>query len=238
MKAVSIERQAMIKPNGVHHIAIMTADIKAQIAYFTDVLGCKLSAIFDMHGVPGAFHAFVHLNDHSYFSFVQMDDVADIPATIGITHAGTGAGKAAAGVMQHLAFNVDSEADLLAMRDRIRTKGINVMGPIDHGVCKSIYFAGPEGLTLEVASSDTEMDQARWIDPKVLERVGISADEAARFKSPDTYTGEGGQVKQPPIDPAKPHQAYPPEMYQALMAMPDEVLGKMISYTEPPVPAV
>jgi catechol 2,3-dioxygenase-like lactoylglutathione lyase family enzyme len=237
MEAVSIERQAMIKPNGVHHIAIMTADIKAQISYFTDVLGCKLSAIFDMHGVPGAFHAFVHLNDHSYFSFVQMDDIADIPATIGITHAGTGAGKAAAGVMQHLAFNVDSEADLLAMRDRIRTKGINVMGPIDHGVCKSIYFAGPEGLTLEVASSEGEMDQALWIDPKVLERVGISAEEAARFKSPDDYAGEGGQVKQPPIDPAKPHQAYPPEMYQALMAMPDETLAKMISYTEPPVAA-
>ena len=227
----------MIKPNGVHHIAIMTADIKAQIAYFTDVLGCKLSAIFDMHGVPGAFHAFVHLNDHSYFSFVQMDDIADIPATIGVTHAGTGAGKAAAGVMQHLAFNVDNEADLLAMRDRIRTKGINVMGPIDHGVCKSIYFAGPEGLTLEVASSEGEMDQALWIDPKVLERVGISTEEAERFKAPDSYSGEGGQVKQPPIDPAKPHQAYPPEIYQALMAMPDEVLGKMISYSEPPVAA-
>ena len=227
----------MIKPNGIHHIAIMTADIKAQIAYFTDVLGCKLSAIFDMHGVPGAFHAFVHLNDHSYFSFVQMDDIADIPATIGITHAGTGAGKAAAGVMQHLAFNVDTEADLLAMRDRIRTKGINVMGPIDHGVCKSIYFAGPEGLTLEVASSDVAMDQERWIDPKVLERVGISAQEVARFKSPDDYAGAGGQVAQPPIDPAKPHQAYPPETYKALMAMPDEMLGKMISYTEPPVAA-
>lgn len=227
----------MIKPNGIHHIAIMTADIKAQIAYFTDVLGCKLSAIFDMHGVPGAFHAFVHLNDHSYFSFVQMDDIADIPATIGITHAGTGAGKAAAGVMQHLAFNVDTEADLLAMRDRIRTKGINVMGPIDHGVCKSIYFAGPEGLTLEVASSDVAMDQERWIDPKVLERVGISAQEVARFKSPDGYAGAGGQVAQPPIDPAKPQLAYPPETYKALMAMPDEMLGKMISYTEPPVAA-
>ncbi len=225
----------MIKPNGVHHIAIMTADIKAQIEYFTDVLGCKLSAIFDMHGVPGAFHAFVHLNDHSYFSFVQMDDIGDIPATIGITHAGTGAGKAAAGVMQHLAFNVDSHADLLAMRDRIRTKGLNVMGPIDHGVCQSIYFAGPEGLTLEVASSEGEMDQALWIDPKVLERVGISAEEAERYKAPDAYSGAGGSVAQPPSDPAKPQMAYPAEVYTALMGMPDEVLGKMISYTTPPV---
>jgi catechol 2,3-dioxygenase-like lactoylglutathione lyase family enzyme len=225
----------MIKPNGVHHIAVMTADIKSQIAFFTDVLGCKLSAIFDMHGVPGAFHAFVHLNDHSYFSFVQMDDIGAIPATIGVTHAGTGAGKAAAGVTQHIAFSVASGDDLLAMRDRIRTKGVNVMGPIDHGVCQSIYFAGPEGMTLEVATSAVEMDQALWIDPKVLERVGISADEAERFKSPDPYNGAGGTVPQPPIDPMKPHQAYPEQMYKAMMALPDDVLGKMISYTQPPV---
>ncbi len=227
----------MIKPNGIHHIAIMTADIKTQIAFFTDVLGCKLSAIFDMHGVPGAFHAFVHLNDHSYFSFVQMDDIGEIPATLGITHAGTGAGKAAAGVMQHLAFNVDDEADLLAIRDRIRVKGVNVMGPIDHGVCKSIYFAGPEGLTLEVATSDREMDQKLWIDPKVLERVGISPDEAARFMAPDNYAGAGGTVAQPPYDPGKPHQAYPEDMYKAMMAMPDEMIAKMVSYNKPPVEA-
>jgi catechol 2,3-dioxygenase-like lactoylglutathione lyase family enzyme len=225
----------MIKPNGVHHIAVMTADIKKQIAFFTDVLGCKLSAIFDMHGVPGAFHAFVHLSDHCYFSFVQMDDIGDIPATIGITHAGTGAGKAAAGVMQHLAFNVDNEADLLAMRDRIRVKGVNVIGPIDHGVCQSIYFAGPEGLTLEVATSDREMDQRLWIDPKVLDRVGISADEAERYKAPDRYAGEGGTVPQPPIDRAKPHQAYPDEMYKAMIALPDQVVGQMVSYNKPPV---
>jgi catechol 2,3-dioxygenase-like lactoylglutathione lyase family enzyme len=225
----------MIKPNGVHHIAVMTANIKGQIAFFSDVLGCKLSALFDMHGVPGAFHAFVHLNDHCYFSFVQMDDVAKIPATLGVTHAGTGAGKAAAGVMQHLAFNVDSMADLLSMRDRIRIKGVNVMGPIDHGVCQSIYFAGPEGLTLEVATSAEEMDQHAWIDPAVLERVGISAAEAEQFKAPDDYDGAGGSVAQPPYDPAKPHQAYPREMYTALMAMPDAQLAAMISYNKPPV---
>ncbi len=225
----------MIKPTGVHHIAVMTADIKTQIAFFTDVLGCKLSAIFDMHGVPGAFHAFVHLNDHCYFSFVQMDGVADIPVKLGVTHAGTGAGKAARGVVQHIAFSVATDADLLAMRDRIRSKGVNVMGPIDHGMCKSIYFAGPEQLTLEIATSAMEVDQNLWIDSSVLNRVGISVDEAARFKAPDAYGGEGGAVLQPPIDPTKPHQAYPPEMYKAIMAMPDDVLAKMISYSAPPV---
>ncbi|MEM8615708.1 MAG: VOC family protein, partial [Pseudomonadota bacterium] len=159
----------MVKATGVHHLAVMSADIKSHIEFFSDVLGCKLSAIFDMHGVPGALHAFMHLDDHCYFSIVQMPQVADIPIELGVTHAGTGAGLSAPGTMQHLAFKVDTMDQLVAMRDRIRTKGVNVIGPINHGVCDSIYFAGPDQMTLEVATSQTEIDQSKWIDPTVLE---------------------------------------------------------------------
>lgn len=225
----------MIKANGIHHIAIMCADIKEHIAFFSDVLGCKLSAIFDMHGVAGGIHAFMHMEDHSYFSMVQLPAVKDIPIEIGVTHSGTGAGVSAPGTLQHLAFRVDTPDDLLAMRDRIRKKGVNVIGPLDHGMCQSIYFAGPDQMTLEVATSDKEVDQRAWIDPAVLEQVGISAEEAERYKAPDTYAGEGGTVAQPPYDPAKPHQAYPDEMYQAMLAAPDEAIAAAASYNEPPV---
>ncbi len=225
----------MIKATGVHHLAVMSADIKSHIAFFSDVLGCKLSAIFDMHGVPGALHAFMHLDDHCYFSIVQMPQVADIPIELGVTHSGTGAAPCAAGAMQHLAFKVDTPDQLLAMRDRIRTKGVNVIGPIDHGMCQSIYFAGPDQMTLEVATSETEVDQAQWVDPIVLERLGISAEEAEAYKNPDPYEGEGGSVEQPPYDPEKPHQAYPEEMYKMMLQAPDAAITASASYAEPPV---
>ena len=64
---------------------------------------------------------------------------------------------------------------------------------------------------------------------------GINADELARYKRPPAYKGEGGKLKQPPMDPSKPHQAYPPEMYKALLAMPDEEVTKRLSVPEPPV---
>lgn len=175
----------MIKATGIHHLAIMSADIKSQIAFFSDVLGCKLSAIFDMHGVPGGIHAFMHLDDHCYFSIVELPAVNDIPVQMGVTHSGTGAGPSAAGTMQHLAFKVDTPDQLLAIRDRIRKKGVNVIGPINHGMCQSIYFGGPENMTLEVATSDAEIDQKAWVDPSVLEKVGISAEEAAQYMAPD-----------------------------------------------------
>lgn len=225
----------MIKANGIHHIAVMSGDIKSHIAFFSDVLGCKLSAIFDMHGVPGAFHAFMHLNDHCYFSIVQTPETGNIPIEIGKTHAGTGAGPSAPGTMQHLAFRVDDMDALLNMRDRIRKAGINVIGPIDHGVCQSIYFAGPDQLTLEVACSGAEINPDLWIDPAVLEKAGISPDEATRYRAPEAYAGEGGALPQPPYDPEKPHQAYPEAIYKQMLAAPDEAITASASYAEPPV---
>lgn len=226
----------MIKPDGIHHIAIMTGDMKRQIAFFSDVLGCRLVALFDMHGVPGGIHAFLHLADDCSFSLVQLPGTAEIPVEIGKTHAGSGAGNAAPGTMQHLAFKVSSRDDLLAMRDRIRSRGVNVIGPINHGMCQSIYFAGPEQLALEVAWSDSAIEPSRWIDPAVLERTGISAAEAALFSAPQPYAGQGGAVAQPPYDPAKPHPVMPEAMYRQILATPDDTIWAMASYPEPPVP--
>jgi catechol 2,3-dioxygenase-like lactoylglutathione lyase family enzyme len=230
------EEKQMVQPTGIHHIAIMTGDMKRQIAFFSDVLGAPLVAIFDMHGVPGGIHAFLRLDERCFFSLVQLPDTAGTPITLGITHAGTGAGNSAPGTMQHLAFHVADEASLLAMRDRIRTKGINVIGPLDHGMCKSIYFAGPEQLTLEVACPGMPVTPDRWIDPAVLAKVGISAEEAEAFAAPDRYDGAGGAVPQPAFDPAKPHMAYPEDRYKMMLSIPDEALAAMAQHNQPPVP--
>ncbi|MFN7055469.1 VOC family protein [Hyphomonas sp.] len=223
----------MIRVNGIHHIAIMAADIRQHIEFFSDVLGCRLSAIFDMHGVPGGVHAFLHMDDHSYFSVVELPAVKDIPIQLGITHAGTGAHPSAPGTMQHLAFRVDTPEELLAIRDRIRKKGVNVIGPLDHVMCQSIYFAGPDQLTLEVACSSEAINPDAWIDPEVARRVGISDEQMARYRKPDPYAGEGGAVPQPPYDPAKPHQAYPEAMYKAMLAAPDEVITQSAKFEAP-----
>lgn len=179
----------MTQPTGIHHLAFMAADIKKHIEFFSQVMGCPLVALFDMHGVPGGLHAFLKMNDHSYFSIVQLPDVDKIPIEIGKTHSGSGALPSAAGTLQHLAFGVDSQADLLAMRDRIRSHGVNVIGPIDHGMCQSIYFAGPDQMTLEVATSQEALDAKAWIDPAVLAKAGISAAEAEAYKAPAPYAG-------------------------------------------------
>ncbi len=223
------------QPDGIHHIAIMSANMKEQLTFFTQVMGFPLAGLFDMHGVPGGKHAFLKMGEASYFSIVELDGIGEIPSTIGITHAGTGAGKCAPGTMQHLAFRAPDEAGLLALRNRIRSHGVPAIGPIGHGFCKSIYFAGPEGLTLEVACKVTEVDPARWVDPKVLAECGISGAEAEAMLNPAPCMADEA-VAQPAYDPAVPNMAYPPEALKMILATPDAVVAAQ-SYNEPPVGA-
>src|SRR5271169_2892452 len=131
-------------PNGVHHIAICTKDIKGQIDFYSQVVGMELIALYWMHGVQKTFHGFLKMGNAS-IAFVQSPEIGEIQPMIGVSHPSWTAAPVAAGVMQHLALNVDSEAELLAIRDRVRSHGYWVMGPIDHGFCKSIYLAAPEG---------------------------------------------------------------------------------------------
>jgi catechol 2,3-dioxygenase-like lactoylglutathione lyase family enzyme len=234
--AAPTKERRMGSSNGIHHLAVATADIKKQIEFFSDVLGMELVALYWMHGVEGAWHGFLKLNDTCYLAFVQTPEVGKIERTLGVTHAGNGANPCAGGAMQHVAFNVDTEVELLALRDRIRSRGVTVMGPIDHGMCKSMYFAGPEDLSLEVATSEKAIDGRAWVDPEVVRLAGISDDELERYRSPAPSDPQGGSVPQPPFDPENPWmRGYPEALYKAMLATPDEVILERSSETEPPV---
>lgn len=227
----------MTRVNGVHHLALATGDIKTQIEFFSDVLGMELVALYWMHGIEGYRHGFLRWNDHSYLAFVESPEIQGIEPIMGVTHAGHGILPCAPGTMQHVAFNVDSDEELLNTRDRIRSRGINVVGPMEHGFANSIYFAGPENLTLEVSTSPEAINGELWIDPEVQGLSGISDEELARYKKPAAYTPQGGAVPQPPIDPTKPHVYGPEDEYRKAIAMSDAEFTATFSETTPPVAA-
>lgn len=226
----------MTRPNGIHHLAVCTADIKQQIEFFTSVLGMELVALYWMHGVDGTWHGFLKLNDSSSIAFVQSPAVANIPAELGRTHAGNAGNASAPGTMQHIAFNVDTEGELLALRDRIRSHGIHVLGHLDHGMCKSIYFAGLENLTLEISTSEgVAIDPEAWIDPEVVALAGITAEELARYKAPPPFTPSVSPTPQPGFDADGPRLAYPPGAYEKIMGTPDDIVLERFSVPTPPV---
>lgn len=221
---------------GLHHLAICTADMKRQIEFFTDKLGMELVALYWMHGVPNTWHGFLRLNDESAVAFVCNPVIEGIEVELGATHAGNAGANCARGTMQHLAFKVRDHDELLALRDRLRSKGVPVMGPVNHGMCVSMYFAGPEHLSLEISYSHEPIDAEAWIDPEVVALAGISAEELERYRHPAGFESHGGTVAQPSLDGPGPHMTnYPtPDMYGQMMSMPDEQIWHAVE-SRPPV---
>lgn len=228
----------MAQLNGVHHLAIMTADVKQQIEFFSDVLGMKLKALYWMHNVDGYFHAFMELSPSCCIAFVQSPEVKDIPVEIGLSHAGNPVKPCSAGTMQHVAFNCDTDEELYAMRDRVRAKGVRVLGPLDHGFCKSIYFGGPENLVLEISTSNgVAINEKSWIDPEVVGLNGISAEELQRYKNPPAFDHVGEPVAQPAAGTGRPEYANMDEAFAGAFDLPDEVVTRELSENTPPVKA-
>jgi catechol 2,3-dioxygenase-like lactoylglutathione lyase family enzyme len=220
---------------GVHHLAICTKDIKQQIEFFTQAVGAELVALYWMHGVDKTFHGFLSLGKSSSIAFCQSPEIGEIQGQKGVSHAAWTAAPVAPGVMQHLALNVESEADLLAIRDRVRTHGHWVMGPIDHGFCKSIYLAAPEGIMLEFSTSEgNSIDAEAWIDPAVVRLAGISMSDLERYKHPAAFESRGGAVPNPPVDRAHPPMEFPPGR-EAIFSMSDAEIFSRMSETTPPV---
>jgi catechol 2,3-dioxygenase-like lactoylglutathione lyase family enzyme len=219
-------------PNGLHHIAICTKDIKKQIEFFSQVCGMELVALYWMHGVENTFHGFLKLNDSSSIAFVAGPEVREIQGIRGVSHAGNPAQPVAGGVMQHIALNVDSEADLMAMRDRVRSHGCWVMGPLDHGFCKSIYLAAPEGIMLEFSTSEGKaINPDAWLDPEVVRLAGIAPSDLQRYRNPPKFESQGGKVPQPAPNSGMPMM----EGMERLYGWTDEEVTARLSVPTPPV---
>ena len=127
--------------------------------------------------------------------------------------------------------------ELLAMRDRIRSKGVQVLGPLDHGFCQSIYFEGPEGLNLEVTCGEA-IDERAWIDPEVVALCGIDADELEAMKHPAPFDRPDDAVPQPAEPfPGNVRAEKGGPRYAQVMALSDEFVWDQLSVTDPPVPS-
>ena len=50
-----------------------------------------------------------------------------------------------------MALRVKDMKTLMRYKKRIESHGVDVLGPVDHTICKSIYFFDPNGHRLELA---------------------------------------------------------------------------------------
>lgn len=138
---------------GVHHVAYRCRDAGQTRWFYEDILGLPAIAGLVSDIVPGTnaetpfMHLFFAMGDGGYLAFFDSPADAD-PAWFDDKSS----------FDMHIAMEVSSEDDLLAMQQRLESKGINTFGPLDHDFVKSIYMRDPNGIQVELTVRTPEHD--------------------------------------------------------------------------------
>lgn len=147
----------------LNHVAYRCRDAKETTEFYRDVLGLKLAHTIVQDRVPSTqelaphAHVFFEMGDGSWVAFFDVGTEEHV------------AQEANPDWAQHLALEVGSVDELEAAKARLEAHGIDVLGPVDHGFIRSIYFYDPSGHRLELAT--------RTYDDGDLDRFAAEASE-------------------------------------------------------------
>ena len=122
----------------LNHAVLYVRDVRRSVEFYSKVLGFKPLA--DMAGLQGAafLQASGSTNDHDLGLF-----------EIGAAAGASGAGRSTVG-LYHLAWEVDTLAELQAVAERLTEAGA-LVGASDHSTTKALYAADPDGIEFEVS---------------------------------------------------------------------------------------
>jgi catechol 2,3-dioxygenase-like lactoylglutathione lyase family enzyme len=157
----------MVALQGIHHVAYRCKDARETVEFYRDVLDMDFTIAFAEDHVPSTgeydpyMHVFLDAGNGNVLAFFELPQQRQM-----------GRDQSTPAWVQHIAFKVGSVDDLLAAKARAEAKGLDVVGPTDHGIFKSIYFFDPNGHRLELAADTgtaAEMAELRRVAPVMLE---------------------------------------------------------------------
>ncbi|MFT8246673.1 VOC family protein [Roseomonas sp. BN140053] len=166
----------------LHHFAWRCRDAEETRHFYEDLLGLKLAHLIRAETVPSTgehcpyVHIFFEMADGSYIAFFDLGDniraepSPNTPAWV-----------------NHLALEMDTEAEVQAAKGRLEAAGVQVLGVTDHEIIKSIYFFDPNGIRLELTArtvseeemqahgADAHSQLAAWTQEKAGRAGGVAA---------------------------------------------------------------
>ena len=140
-------------PTRLHHNAYVTADMEATRYFYEDLIGLPLVATWceadELFGKERVYcHCFFGLADGSALAFFQFADPDD---------QNLFGPKMPASPFHHIALNCDARTQEQAKK-RLEAAGYNEpkLYVLEHGYCKSLYAADPNGMILELTVDNPE----------------------------------------------------------------------------------
>jgi glyoxylase I family protein len=178
---------------GMSHIGLSTLDLDRTRAFYENVLGFEPVVVDTITIKEGGRlrHVFFDIGDGQLIAFLEPRGVPGIPLDY---DAGINRGLGVPAAFYHFAFEAGSPAELAKKRDELRSKGVEVTDVVHHGWAQSIYFADPNGLTLEYCCivgerprADRRAEGAFTVSRAALDLGDALAADIARAKPVQTH---------------------------------------------------
>jgi catechol 2,3-dioxygenase-like lactoylglutathione lyase family enzyme len=147
----------------IHHVAYRCIDAKKTVEWYGKHLQMDFVLAIAEDNVPSTgapdpyMHVFLDAGQGNVLAFFELPNS---PAM--------GRDGNTPEWVQHIAFKVASLDALMAAKARLEAAGIEVIGPTEHTIFKSIYFFDPNGHRLELAvdtatpEMKTKLDEVKW----------------------------------------------------------------------------
>ena len=151
----------------IHHVAYRCHDAKETVEFYQRVLNMDFQLAIAENEVPSTkepdpyMHVFLDAGMGNVLAFFELPNSPKM-----------GRDDQTPIWVQHIAFEVESLEALIEAKSHIESQGLDVLGPVNHGIFKSIYFFDPNGHRIELAAhtgTPEQMQQLHDVAPLMLE---------------------------------------------------------------------
>lgn len=152
--------KAKIAIKGFHNVTLTLKDHKATAEILTNVFGYELVG-----------------TENNLYRF-KTNAVQNAAIVVILKDPKAGRGQNAGGTNHHVAFRVKDEETLMAFREKIMQKGLQITEKINRDYFFSLYFREPGGVLFEIAT-----DNPGFATDETVEELGSSLQLPDRYKS-------------------------------------------------------
>jgi len=156
-----------MKLERIHHVAYRCRDAKETVDFYQKNLDMDFLLAIAEDEVPSTgepdpyMHLFLDAGNGNVLAFFELPNQKDMDRDQNTPEW-----------VQHIAFEVADMDALLAAKERLEAAGIDVLGPTEHTIFKSIYFFDPNGHRLELAANTAKpgmLEELKRVAPAMLE---------------------------------------------------------------------
>lgn len=150
----------------IHHVAYRCDNAKETVEFYQRNLAMDFQLAIAEDRVPSTkaedpyIHVFLDAGGGNVLAFFEIPNSPPMQAD-----------QNTPSWVQHIAFELDDPNSLLAVKKRLESEGVEVLGPVDHTLFQSIYFHDPSGHRLELTVNSAQpgmLEKLHEVAPAML----------------------------------------------------------------------